>query len=206
MSGLSAAPSDSIQPQKTGEPCAEPSRKSQTAATSLPTITAFSVTQFLIWHLLICCRFLLVLPQGRVRGAGRRVGCSLCRVVGKKTSTLHSIVPLSVVLLLPHLRKIADKQILQVFCLLLFFFFYLVLSPICWVNSQCDRPGCPMPCTLLIIFLLLQEHSSWGVMEQWGRDAAPEEWYTQLWPCHFTLVATVRNIEPNSIYNDFRQM
>lgn len=109
MSGLSAAPSDSVQPQKTGEPCTEPSRKTQTAATSLPAITAFSMTPFLIWHLLIWCRFLLVLPQGGRGGGGNRVGCSLRRKVRKKTSTLHSIVPLSVILSLPRLRKIARQ-------------------------------------------------------------------------------------------------
>lgn len=46
---------------------------------------------------------------------GWGAGCA-CRKVGKKTSTLDSIVPLSVILPLPDLRKIADKQILQEFC------------------------------------------------------------------------------------------
>lgn len=42
MSGPGAAPSDTVQPQKTGEQRNQPSRKTPTAATSLPAITAFS--------------------------------------------------------------------------------------------------------------------------------------------------------------------
>lgn len=121
MSGLSAAPSDSVQPQKTGEQCTEPSRKTQNCCHI-----------FASHYCLFCDTIFDMTPSDLVQvstglasrgscggggGGGRMVGCSLCRKVGKKTSTLHSIVPLSVILSLPHLRKTADKQTSQEFCL-----------------------------------------------------------------------------------------
>lgn len=114
MSGPSAAPSDTVQPQKTGEQCDEPSRKTRTAATSLPAITAFS-----------CDTIFDMTPSDLVqvsaglasRGSGGGTGgwgagCA-CRKVGKKTCTLDSIFPLSVIPSLLHLRTIAGKQISQ---------------------------------------------------------------------------------------------
>lgn len=76
MSGPSAAPSDTVQPQKTGEQCNEPSRRTWIAATSLPAITAFS-----------CDTIFDLTPSDLVqvsaglasRGlGGKRVGCRLC--------------------------------------------------------------------------------------------------------------------------------
>lgn len=118
MSGRGAAPSDTVQPQKTGEQRNQPSRKTPTAATSLPAITAFSCdTIFWFDTFWSGAGFCWSCPKGV--GMGRQegwgAGCA-CRKVGKKTSTLDSIVPLSVILSLPDLRKIADKQILQEFC------------------------------------------------------------------------------------------
>lgn len=158
-------------PKRQGSQAPGPARKKlkkkKTAATSLPAITAFPVTQFLIWHLLIWGRFVLVLPVVVVVVAGVG-GCSL-RPKSRKENEHFAFNGSPIGNSFPAASEKGGRQTRYRRCLVFLFI------PRCRVNLQRDRPGCRrMPCELLIVFLPLREHSFLSRDgKQWGRDAAP---------------------------------
>lgn len=150
MSGPGAAPSDTVQPQKTGEQRNQPSRKTPTAATSLPAITAFSCdTIFDLTPSDLAQVSAGLASRGSGWGGGRMGGCRL-RLQKSRKENEHFRFNCSLFGNSFPARSEKDSRQTDIAGVLSPFF-----PPCCRVYLQLDRPGCSMPCELLIIFLPL---------------------------------------------------